>query len=72
MSRGELVWLAWQRQEDGSFRVLETREAEEEGYVRERREFASLGDAAEAYGPDFRELAEEVLASGSDRGRFRP
>lgn len=72
MTGGRLIWLAWERQEDGSFRVVETREGEGGGTVRRRREFASLGEAAEAYGPRFREVTEEVVDSGSDRGRFRP
>lgn len=72
MSEGRLIWLAWERQEDGSFRVLETREGETGEYVRERRRFASLEEAADAYGPTFREVTHEVLASGSDQGRFRP
>lgn len=72
MTHDTPIWLAWQQEEDGSFRVLETREEEGGGYAREQREYPSLDEAAEAYGPDFRELVEEVLASGSRRGRYRP
>ncbi len=72
MSREPPIWLAWQEEDDGSFRVLETREEEGGGYVRELREYSSLDEAAEAYGPEFRGLVEEVLASGSRRGRYRP
>lgn len=72
MTGGRLIWLVWERQPDGSFRVVETREDEGGDTVREPREFASLGDAEEAYGSRFRKVAEEVLDSGSDRGRFRP
>ena len=73
MTDGRLVWLAWERQPDGSFRVVETREGEAPGEtVRRRREFGTLEEAASDYGPDFRELVEEILATGSDRGRYRP
>lgn len=72
MSEGTLIWLAWQRREDGGFRVLETREGEGGDFTREREEYASLDQAAGAYGPGFRELVEEVLSSGSQRGRYRP
>jgi hypothetical protein len=71
MARDTPIWLAWQQEEDGSFLVLETRE-EDGGYTRERREYGSLDEATEAYGADFRKLVEEVLASGSRRGRYRP
>lgn len=75
MDEGRLLWLAWERRPDGSYRVLETREAragEEASHRRIPREFESLEQAAGRYGRRFRELVREVLESGSSRGRYRP
>lgn len=69
--RGELIWLTWRAEEDGRFRIVETREREGE-IVRERRDADSLDDAAGRYGENFRELVEKVLESGSRQGRYRP
>lgn len=67
-----LVWLAWERRPDGSLHVLETHESDGGEYERRTREFESVDQAAGAYGERFGELVEEVLESGSTRGRYRP
>lgn len=68
---GELIWLKWRAQEDGSLQIVETREREGE-IVRERRDADSLDDAAGRYGEGFRELVEKAVESGSRQGRYRP
>ncbi len=68
---GDLIWLKWRADDDGSLRIMETREREGE-LVRERRDAGSLDAAAGRYGEDFRELVEKILESGSRQGRYRP
>lgn len=67
-----LVWLAWERQADGSFRVLETRSSGGGDVERVPRRFAGLEELVDAYGESLGELVAEVLESGSTRGRYRP
>lgn len=56
---------------DGSVRTVVTRH-EDEGLARETLDFPSVEAAAKRFGPGFREVVDEVLASGSRKGRWRP
>lgn len=69
MSR--LVWLKWRLADDGRVEIVETVEGHE-GPERRRNDAASLDEAARRYGPDFRELVDRAVESGSRKGRYRP
>lgn len=65
------MWLSFEVETEGSVCTIVTRQGEE-GLERESFDFPSLAAAAERFGPGFRQVVEEVLASGSRKGRWRP
>lgn len=68
---GPILWLAFEVDAEGRVEALVTR-AGAGGPARERERHASIPEAAEAYGGSFREVVENVLDSGSRKGRWRP
>lgn len=70
-SREGLIWMAWKVAEDGSIVAVATLR-DDEGHLKERWEFDSLEEAADALGEGFRDVAERVLETGRRSGRWRP
>ena len=65
------IWAKWKIGAAGDVEVVATYQAAG-SYVQREFAFASLDEAARAFGPGFRDVVSRARAAGSTVGRWRP